>query len=298
MVTSTSVSEAAERLIEFNSVLGKLSGDRLLLCDIPNLDRALEWGLAIEKIISNSSMEQVEQFGEILRKRDFKFDISQFRSNRRIVLQTVLGNSCLGHHASQCAILRFIYTAYKSCDGLTLDDFCTDISAVVARRSRAGVLTQVLASISALNKPNWKEVKLACNGNGKECDALAHRNALNAYDLKPRSVQLHGLASILVDRMLVSHREGKKAKCKAFASDVLRMETVDPSQPLEILILILREPIVRYFYKSSGESTMSKQPFTEGDYALPPFWDVLETLLGVAEQRRWVRVIRTLGNLS
>ncbi len=286
MVTSTSVSEAAERLIEFDSVLRKLSGDRLLLCDIPNLDRALEWGLVIEQMISNSSTEQVEQFGEIIRKRGFKLDISQLRSSRRIFLQTVLGNSCLGHHASQCAVLRFIYTAYKSGDGLTLDGFCEDISAVVARRSRAGVLTEVLASISALNKSNRKEVQFVGSGTGKECDALAHRNALNVYDLKPRSVQLHGLASILVDRMLTAHREGKKSECKAFASDVLRMETIDPSQPLEILILMLREPIVRFFNKSGGEATTVSKPFTEEDYASPPFWDVLEALLGVAEQRR------------
>ncbi len=298
MVTSALVSETAERLIEFDSVLGKLSGDRLLLCHVQNLNRALEWGLAIEKIVSSSSIEQIEHLGEIIRKRDCKFNISQFRSSRRIVLQTVLGNSCLGRHASQSAILRFIYATYKSSDGLTLDDFCKDISAIVARRSRAGVLTHVLASISALNKSNCKDVKLSYSRVEKECDALAHRNALNAYDLKPRSVQLHGLASILADRMLVAHREGKKTEHKAFASDVLRMETVDPSQPLEILLLILREPIVRFFYKSSGEATISKQPFTEEDYASPPYCDVLETLLGVAEQRRWVRVIHTLGNVS
>ncbi len=289
MVTPISASEAAERLVEFDSVLGKLSGDRLLLCNIPNLDRALEWGFVIEQMISNSSREQVEQFGEIIRSRGFKLDISQFGSSRRIVLQTVLGNSCLGRHASSYAILRFIYNAYKSGDGLTLDDFCKDISAVVARRSRAGVLTQVVASISALNKSNCKEVQLVGSGNLKECDALAHRNALTVYDLKPRSVQLCGLASVLVDRMLTAHREGKKAECKAFASNILRMETVDPSQPLEILVLILKEAMVRFFYKSGGEATMSK-PFTEEDYASPPFCYVLEALLGFAEERRWVRV--------
>ncbi len=66
MVTPISASEAAERLVEFDSVLGKLSGDRLLLCNILNLDRALEWGFVIEQMISNSSREQVEQFGEII----------------------------------------------------------------------------------------------------------------------------------------------------------------------------------------------------------------------------------------
>ncbi len=286
MVTSTSVSEAAERLIEFDSVLGTLSGDRLLLCDIPNLERALEWGIAIEQMISNSSMEQVKQLGETIRKRGCRLDISQLRSSRRIVLHTVLGNPCLGHHASQCGILRFIYTAYKSGDGLTLHGFCKDISAVISRRSRAGVLTEVLASISALNKSNRKEVQFVGSGAGKECDAIAHRNSLNVYDLKPRSVQLHGLASILVDRVLTAHREGKKSEYKAFASDVLRMETIDPSQPLEILILMLREPIVRFFYKNGREATTMSKPFTEEDYASPPFRDILEALLGVAEQRR------------